>query len=336
MAAKLSKLAQTKLAAFCVALAKTHEVATAEKAFAVTEPRTVKLQDAVQASDSFLQGISFIPVEDISGDVFTLEIPDSLASTKDTSGGDERAVTVVSSPDGREFLCTQTNSDVGIPYSLVNVWARYKDFNKRLSAALNRRRALDRLLVGWYGMSRAANSNRTTNPKLQDVDKGWIYDLKTNATTQYLTEGAVEAGKIQIGATGDYKTVDALVSDIYRMIPEEHRTGDEVLLIGKGLLATRNTPLDNSKTTATEAAADVKTHISGFEPITPAHFPDNGLIITSAANLQVYYQDSSMRKSVEDYSKGDRVNEWQSINDCYRIGNLKAIAGIEADNVKLV
>lgn len=47
-------------------------------------------------------------------------------------------------------------------------------------------------------ISRAATSNRATNPLLQDVNVGWLQKMRANAAARVMTQIGV-TGKIQIG-----------------------------------------------------------------------------------------------------------------------------------------
>ncbi len=321
------------------AMAQVYEVADATMQFTATVPMAQRLNDAIQESDAFLSEISIIPVDDIKGEVLDMQIHSTIAGRTDTTGNNEREPQMAGAPDGREYECKQTNFDVGILYSMLDTWARYPDFRKRYMNAVLRRIALDRILIGWYGVSAAATSDRATNPKLQDLNKGWIYDLKTNHAENYLLTGTVEAGKIQIGATGDYKNIDQLVYDIYSLIPAEHRTGREVAIVGQQLVAhDMNKVLGAHAETPTEKVnfQILGKSYGGLRSAIVPQFPDTGLLVTDPRNLQLYYQRTSLRRQSVDEPKKNRVADYISQNEAYAIGNLKAAAGIEAVNVKFV
>nr|VXZ92014.1 phage major capsid protein, P2 family [Klebsiella pneumoniae] len=44
----------------------------------------------------------------------------------------------------------------------------------RIRNAIVKRRALDRIMIGFNGVKRAKTSDREANPMLQDVNKGWL------------------------------------------------------------------------------------------------------------------------------------------------------------------
>jgi hypothetical protein len=72
--------------------------------------------------------------------------------------------------------------------------------------------ALDRIAIGFNGKTRAKTSDRTANPLLQDVNKGWLQAYRDQAAQRVMDHGAT-AGKVKVGAAGDYANLDALVYD---------------------------------------------------------------------------------------------------------------------------
>ena len=68
----------------------------------------------------------------------------------------------------------QVNYDFHIRYNTLDLWARYEDFQARLRDAIVKRQALDRIMIGFNGVTRAKTSNRAKFPMLQDVAVGWL------------------------------------------------------------------------------------------------------------------------------------------------------------------
>lgn len=309
--------------------------------FAATVPMAQSLNDAIQEADDFLQRITIIPVTDIKGEILRMSIFDTIAGRKTLTGDQRRHPQLAGAPDGRQYECSKTNFDVGFLYALLDNWARYKDFQQRYMSAVYRRIALDRILIGIYGESVAANSDRVANPKLQDVNTGWLYDLKTNMPSHYFKgTGAEGAEKIIIGsdAGATYKNVDQMVYDIGMLIPKHYRTGREVAIIGQGLVAhDMNKVLGAHAETPTEKVnfQILGKSYGGYTSVLVPQFPDNGLLITDPANLHIYVQSSSVRRQAKDEPEFDRVADYISQNEAYRIGELNSVAAIEADNVEL-
>lgn len=310
----------------------------ARESFSASVPMAQKLNDAIQDSSDFLKKISIIPQEDIKGEVDTMVIPTTLAKRTNVAEGD-REPTMDPDLSERTWECKFTEFDVGITYIKLDQWARFKDFAQRYMNAIYLRIALDRIMIGWHGTSAAAATDRDANPNLEDVNTGWLFDLKTNNAGHYVTEGDVEAGKIQIGETGDYQNLHQLVYDVGTLIEDKDRTGQEVAIIGRGLVAKdMNKVLAKHGETPTEMAHfDILSQsFGGYKSVMVPNFPEYGVLVSDLANLQLYWQLSSLRRKAEDQPKKNRVVDFISQNECYRIGNLDGAAAIEAENVKFV
>lgn len=66
---------------------------------------------------------------------------------------------------GKEgYECVQVNYDTHIRYAKLDAWAKFKDFQTRISGAIVERCALDRIMIGFNGTSAAADTNITNNP----------------------------------------------------------------------------------------------------------------------------------------------------------------------------
>ncbi len=335
----MRRATQEKFNLMLAAMALAYGVETARNSFAATEPMAQKLNDAVQESDAFLSQISLIPVDDKKGEILDMQIHSTIAGRTDTTGAAEREAQYAGAPDGRQYECEQTNFDAGITYALLDAWARYKNFRQRYMKAVYRRISLDRIMIGIYGTSVAATTDRAANPLLEDVNKGWLYDLETNMPANFLTEVVPASGVINIGATGDYKNVDHLVYDLGTLIPKEHLTGGEVAIVGKGLVThDMNKVLSEHAETPTEKVNfQILGHsYGGYKSVLVPQFPDNGLLITDPKNLQIYLQRSSLRRQAEDQSKKNRIVDYISQNEAYMIGNLNAAAAIKASSVAFV
>jgi P2 family phage major capsid protein len=320
-------------------LAQSYGVSSMSENFAATTPMAQKLNDAIQASSAFLSRISIIPVEDIMAEVLDMQIHSTVAGRTDTSGAGERSPQLAGAPDGRKYVCKQTNFDVGVEYALLDAWARYNDFHKRYMSAVQKRIALDRILIGFYGKSAAATTDRSAHPKLEDVNTGWLFDLETSKPENFISEIVEASGKITLGSTGDYKNVDQLVYDVGSLIPEEHRTGSEVAIIGKGLVAhDMNKVLSTHAETPSEKVnfQILGKSYGGYTSAVVPQFPDFGVLITDPQNLQLYVQISSMRRHTENQPKKNRIVDFISQNEAYRIGNLNAAAAINHNNLQIV
>ena len=237
------------------------------------------------------------------------------------------------------YELVDTQSDVGLPYAKIDAWAKFPDFKERYSGAVQKRIAQDRIVIGFHGTSAAIQTDLAANPKLQDVNKGWLQQLREQAPQQVLKEGTV-AGKVTLGAGGDYANLDALVHDTKQMIDEILREdGDLVAIIGTDLLASDKAKLYTKQgDTPTEKErienAQVIATYGGLPAFSVPNFPVNAVLVTSWDNLSIYFQDTSWRKQTVDEPKRSRVEDYNSRNEGYVIEQLEKIALTE--NVELV
>jgi P2 family phage major capsid protein len=341
----LRRETQARYDELVAAMAASYEVADPTQMFTATVPTGNRFQDAVQAASDFLQRISIIYPTDIKDQIVQQTIASSLAKRTQVTTSNPRQPTIAGDPTGRTFECKPTEFDVALPYALLDNWARFPDFAPRYMRAVYRRIALDRILIGFRGTSCAAATDRASNPLLQDVNTGWIFDLLTNNAANYYlgedvaAEGEDESIKIQIGETGAYQNVHQLVQSIYDLIDEEHLTGGEIAIIGKSLIAAdKNKILGDNGTTPTEIAHFnlLGKSYAGIPSVTVPGFPSYGVLITDPANLQIAIQQGSMRRQAKDEPQFNRKVDYISDNECYHLGNLKAAAGLNSDNVEFV
>ena len=319
------------------AMQKSYGVKSTRSAFAVTEPMETMLNTAIQDSSDFLQRINMYPVTDRKGQSLKIGIYSPLAKRTNVNVRD-RDTTSMSPPDGIEYECKLTEFDISFTYDLLDAWARYANFMELYMNQVYRRIALDRILIGWHGTSAAADTDPDSNPNLEDVNIGWIKLLVDNKPEHYLTESSDSTEKITIGEYGDYKNLDEIAYDIFTMIDDAQRTGNEVVIVGRHLVANdmgkalasfAQQPTEKSQVTVLE-----KTY-GGLPSLIVPGFPDKGLMVTDTENLSLYYQSGKTRRQMSDYPKRNRVEDFISSNDAYMIENLEGVAAIAADNVVL-
>ncbi|EBT0661513.1 P2 family phage major capsid protein, partial [Salmonella enterica] len=143
--------------------------------------------------------------------------------------------------------------------------ARFQDFQRRIRDAIVKRQALDFIMAGFNGTTRAATSDRTKNPMLQDVAVGWLQKYRNEAPTRVMSnitdaDGKVVSAVIRVGRNGDYENLDALVMDATNNLIDEVYQDDPklVAIVGRKLLADKYFPLVNKPQENSEAlAADI-------------------------------------------------------------------------------
>ncbi|BCB23212.1 major capsid protein, P2 family [Burkholderia phage FLC5] len=323
---------------FLDAIAQLNGIPSATKKFAVAPSVQQKLETRIQESSDFLKRINIIGVTEQSGAKLGLGVGGPIAGTTDTSVKD-RETFDVTDLDENGYNATQTNFDSHITYALLDAWAKFPDFQTRIRDVIVRRQALDRITIGFNGKSRAKTSDRTANPLLQDVNKGWLQRMRDQAPQRVMDDGAT-AGKVKVGTGGDYANLDALVSDLVASMIEPWHQDDTALVVmcGRGLLHDKYFPLINKPQAPSEMlAADViqsQKRIGNLPAVTVPFFPANAVLVTSFDNLSLYYQDSSRRRTIVDNAKRDRIENFESSNDAYVVEDLGRAA--MAENIEIV
>ena len=320
------------------AIAETYGVERASKMFSVDPSVAQELNDAITAKADFLERINIVPVSEIKGEKVFIGVNGPVTGRTNTKTTDRQAKDA-SALENTTYELVDTQSDVGLPYAKIDAWAKFPDFQDRYSAAVQKRIAQDRIVIGFHGTIAAIQTDLEANPKLQDVNKGWLQQLREQAPQQVLKEGATP-GKVTLGAGGDYANLDALVHDTKQMVDEILREdGDLVAIIGSDLLAADKAKLYTKQgDTPTEKErienAQVIATYGGLPAFSVPNFPVNAVLVTSWDNLSIYYQDTSWRKQTVDNPKRSRVEDYNSRNEGYVIEQMEKIALTE--NVELV
>jgi P2 family phage major capsid protein len=323
--------------------ARLNGVATAEKNFNVQPSVQQRLETKIQLSSEFLKLINILPVSQLKGEKVGLNINSPIASRNDTSGGTPRTGRDVSSFTADGYECFKNNFDTYVTYAKLDAWAKFPDFQVRLTNAIAERTALDRIMIGFNGTSVANNSNLSTNTLLQDVNIGWLEKIRQNAPSQVISDGAsagANAIKVGIGAGTDFKNLDALVMDAKHSILKPWYRGlrDLVVIVSSDLVHDKAFGLVNEPTDPSEKlAADIilgSMRLGGLRPIAEEYMPPNSLLITSLQNLSIYYQSGGRRRHVKEQPELDRITTFDSSNDAYVVEEYDACALIQ--NITLV
>lgn len=191
--------------AYLQQLARLNGVAVEELSSKFTVEPSVQqtLEDQIQQSAAFLTLINVTPVTEQSGQLLGLGVGSTIAGTTDTTAKEREPVDPTLMVDV-EYKCEQTNFDTVLTYAKLDLWAKFQDFQVRIRDAIVKRQALDRIMIGFNGVKRAKTSNRSENPLLQDVNKGWLQKIREDAPDHVMgstttggetTPGAVKVGK---------------------------------------------------------------------------------------------------------------------------------------------
>ena len=336
---QLSLQARQTYHALQTSVARTYGVESVREEFNVEPSLAQTLNDRITLSSACLQRINVIGVTQIKGEKVMIGVNGTVTGRTNTDSK-EREPRNVLDLNGIGYELFDTHSDVTLKFSTIDAWAKFTDFAQRYSAAVQRQIGLDRIMIGWHGVEAKPDTDRTANPLLQDVNKGWMQIAREQAPQQVMVEGKTP-GKILIGRLGDYANLDALVFDVSLMIDEEFRDGgDLVAIIGRDLLAQDkgklyaaqgHTPTEKERV---ELAQVVATY--GGLTYTCPHFPATGLVVTSFDNLSIYFQDTSWRRYLLENPKRSRTEDYNSRNEGYVVEQLGKFAAIEAANIEFL
>lgn len=299
----------------------------AHESFAADTPSVQqRLIDAAGESSAFLNEINIVGVPELTGEILGLGVNSPIASRTNTNAND-RLTKDPSGMTAKDFLCVQTNSDTHVRYAKLDMWAKFPDFQSRLSAAIVRQQARDRIMIGFNGVTAAATTDLAAHPLLQDVNKGWLQKYREYlAGAKVLDEGEVEDGLIIIDPTdGDYKNLDALIVDAkHSLMPSWARDDTElVAILGADLAHDHYFPLVNNNLEPSEKlSADLilsAKQVGGLQGAKVPFFPANSVFVTRYDNLSIYEQESGRRRAIIDNPKRDRIETYESSNDAFVI-----------------
>lgn len=316
--------------AYLAQLATLNGVASAVAKFAVEPSVQQRLESRMQESASFLGMINVSSVDELIGEKIGLGVTGPIASRTDTSGVAERLPRDVSDLTDQGYVAKQTNYDTAIRYAKLDAWAKFPNFQALLRDAIINQQALDRIMIGFNGVSAAATTNLVTNPMLQDVNIGWLRHIENEAPARVIDEVVAASNAVRVGATGDFKNLDALVYEaVNSLIDPWHRERDDLrVIIGREIKTDHiqpqiaNNPLPSEREALTRLIALSK--IGGVPSLSVPFVPAGTILITSTKNLSIYYQEGGRRRSIIDNPKKDRIENFESSNDAYVVEDFGA------------
>ncbi|PJG82113.1 phage major capsid protein, P2 family [Caviibacterium pharyngocola] len=297
-----------------------------------------RLENAVQESSDFLKMINIIPVDEAQGESLGLGVAGTIAGTTDTNV-QGRKTQDIHSLTAIPYHCQQINYDTHLKYATLDMWAKFPDFAKRIGTLKAERMALDRIMIGFNGTSRAATSNRVTNPLLQDVAVGWLKKIEDNAAKRVMKEETQGSGKIEVGKGKTYKNLDALVfSAVSDLIAPQFQDDTKlVAIMSRDLLADKYFPLFNQEKPSEQIAGDVivsSKRVGGLQAVQAPFVPKGTILITRLDNLSIYYQAGAMRRTLKDNAEYDRYEDYTSSNDDFVVENYESVALLK--NIEMV
>lgn len=353
--------------AYVSQIAMLNGVPDATDKFSVDPVVEQRLEAKMAESSEFLSAINLIPVINQTDVSLGLGTTRTIAGRTDTSGAGERDATdPTGSSQINSYTCRKTDFDWAMRYALLDAWRHRPEFQTLMRDAILAQQARDRIMIGWNGTSVAATTDRVANPLLQDVNEGWLFKIRNRAPAQVFNDGsltvktngtnnaALKAIYIKPGvelfdaaaaynvdggsahAVADYSSLDALVLDAKRMLPEWYRTRtDLVVIVGQDLVDDKYfTIAQKTGATATEVEATDRIirstkQLGGLEAVMVPFFPAKDILITTLSNLSIYVQEGTRRRQLADEPKKDRIANYESVNEDYVVEDYELVVLVE-------
>ena len=334
----LTKLAISCALAYSASLAKAYDTPDVSKQFSVTSPMETRLRAAMLESVEFLKLITMMDVDQIKGQVVNVG-SNTIATGRSANGRFTSGQTV----DGNTYELIETDSCAFVTWSTMAAWANAgneREFMQLMSQNATLRFALDVLRVGFNGTSIATTTDPAANPLGQDVNKGWHQLVKEKAPDQVMTD-AIYFNPDATGALkdGEYKTLDAIVTEIKNtLIPEQFRNDPRlVVLIGSDLTAAAQTKLMNQADKPSErvAAQMMDKSIGGLRAYTPPFFPGKRIVVTMLENLHCYTQRGTRQRKSENVEDRKRWEDKYWRFEGYAVEEYSAYGAVDEAAVNI-
>lgn len=316
-------------------VAKLNGIDDATEKFSVEPSIHQKLETAIQESNALLGRINIIGVDEQTGEALQIGVNGPVASRTNTGAGNRRNPGERHALSKDSYACKQTNFDTAFKYATLDQWAKFQDFQSRLTNSIAQRQGLDRLTIGWHGTQAAVQTDIATYPMLQDVNIGWLQKIRVGAPDRHIAEGEEGSGKVVIGKGGDYETLDGLVFDAVQLLEPWHRSHpDLVVIVSRTLLhekllkAVEKGGESNQEENAAQEIVS-RARLGGLPIVDAPFFPDGTVLITTLSNLSIYWQEKTRRRHIRDEPDYDRVADYQSVNEAYVIEDFGLVALVE-------
>lgn len=297
----LNNRARDLLDKYSAGMAQHFGAAAPGRYFSLTDPQETALRLALLESVEFLNMISCLDVDQLSGQVVSVG-----SSALHTGRSKDSRFTRRVGIDGNDYSLVETDSCAALRWDLLSVWANSgkdeNEFFNLVQTFSTQAFALDMLRIGFNGKTRAETTDPAASPNGEDVNIGWHERMKSfNGGSQIITDAVVLDDK------GDYRGLDAMASDLINAkIPAQFRSDPRlVVLVGADLVAAEQYRLYQAADRPTEkiAAQMLGSTIAGRPAIIPPFIPGKRMAVTTLANLQILTQrNTRMRKAefVED------------------------------------
>ncbi|MEC6831929.1 phage major capsid protein, P2 family [Photobacterium toruni] len=330
---QLNQTASANLNQYASTLAKAYGINSVAKLFAITGPKETTLRQAILEAEDFLKRITVADVDQITGQVIDVGAL-GLHTGRKAGGRFNKKADVA----GNNFKLTETDSCCAITWDTLSVWANsgsVGEFMTLLNNAANTAFALDMLRVGFNGIEASATTNPETNPNGEDVNIGWQQIIATESPDQICDLEVY----LDYAGGGDYKTLDAMASDlINNYIPAQFRNHPGLtVLVGADLVAEESARIyDNAdKPSEKKAAQQLPFSIAGRPAVVPPFFPGKRMVVTILTNLHIYTQKGTRHRKAEHVEDRKAFENTYLRWEGYAVGNHKCYAAFNEAKVNI-
>jgi P2 family phage major capsid protein len=299
----------------------------ATRQFTVTPSIAQELQPLITLDGApFLQMINVIGVSELKGEKIFMDVSGLVSKRTDTDDND-RVPTDPSSLDKKGYELFPVETDVAIKYATIDAWAKFPNFAAMWNGLVRKAIANDRLRVGWHGLSNATPTVPATYPNGEDVNIGWLKQIRDyNSGSQYV-DGS--GGAVVVGSD-DFPNLDYLVSVTKaRIDPVFRNSPDLVAIISQNLASNeeaeyfRKSGRDSEKKDALLSENRLMKNYGGLPSYSPPFLMDGVILVTSLTNLSIYYQDTSWRRLIRDWAPRNRYEDFTSRNEGYVVEDFR-------------
>ena len=175
----LNNRARDLLDKYSVGMAEQMGTRDPSRFFSLNDPQENALRLAMLESVEFLEMITCLDVDQLSGQVISVGAS-RLHTGRNAAGRFVRQVGV----DGNTYDLVETDSCAALRWDLLSVWANAgkeeNEFFNLVQSFSTQIFALDMLRIGFNGTHRAATTDAEANPNGEDVNIGWHERMKTD------------------------------------------------------------------------------------------------------------------------------------------------------------
>lgn len=291
----------------------------------------------------FLNEINNVYVDAQFGEKIGLDGGRPIASRTDTTLQD-RSTQDLSALDPQQYYAAQTEYDFHTSYKRMDAFAHIGKVGDLMRKQASLAIARSQMMVGWNGESVAKQTDIAAYPLLQDVNIGWLHGVRLSQPTRILgydSDGEPTVDVFKVGEGGKYISLDALVfSIISDLMDAWHQEADDLVVLlgrkvatahGVALLSNGNLPSERNALSVWFANKAV----AGLPSLIPPFMPSRAVVVTSLKNLSIYHQVGTLRRTVVDNPKRNRVEEYISENQAYVVEDLGKFAAVRSESILL-